>query len=46
MSEHPPEKKAPSPDWFDELRERLADWLGTLLNPPIPVPVPVRRRNR
>lgn len=38
-----PRPEKPS-DWFDEARERLADWLGALLDPPHPVPVPVRRR--
>jgi hypothetical protein len=47
MSDHPrdpPDKKPTPQEWLDELRERMADWLGTLLNPPLPVPVPVRRR--
>jgi len=35
------------PDWLDELRERLAGWIGALFPPPapdmLPVPVPARR---
>ncbi|MFZ5479841.1 MAG: hypothetical protein ACOZNI_23960 [Myxococcota bacterium] len=46
--EGPPEQAAKKPDppgWFDELREKFADWIAPLLHPPMaPVPVPVRRR--
>jgi hypothetical protein len=40
----PPAKKRPEPGWLDEFRDRLAEWIDTLLHPPLPVPVPVRRR--
>lgn len=49
MSDHPSEepqnKDAPAPDWLEELRDRLAEWIGALLPmpEPMPVPVPVRR---
>ncbi len=39
-------KDRPEPGWLDELRDRLAEWVDTLLHPPTPVPVPVRRRYR
>lgn len=35
------------PDWRDTLRrhgEKLLEWLDGAVNPPVPVPVPVRRR--
>jgi hypothetical protein len=39
------DEPAKKPDWFDELREKLADWFAPLVHPPMaPVPVPVRRR--
>ncbi|MDP2313383.1 MAG: hypothetical protein Q8P41_10790 [Pseudomonadota bacterium] len=40
---NPPAKKPPEPSWLDEFRDRLAEWIDALINPPIPVPVPVRR---
>lgn len=45
----PPPPRPSAPGWLDELGARLVDWLGALLNPPVPVPVPVRapaRRRR
>jgi hypothetical protein len=43
--EPPPKKNRPQPDWLEEARERLAEWVDSLVNPPVrvPVPVPVRR---
>ncbi len=37
-------KRPPEPSWLDQLRDRLAELIDTLVNPPMPVPVPVRRR--
>lgn len=44
--ESPPPK--PAQDWFDEIGAKITDWLAPLLNPPAPVPIPVRpgRRRR
>jgi len=39
-----PPAEPKKPTWLDELRDRLAEWIDTLVNPPMPVPVPVRRR--
>jgi hypothetical protein len=38
-----PKKDRPEPGWLDELRERLSGWVDSILHPPVPVPVPVRR---
>ena len=43
MSEKTERKPPPSPN-LDDLRSRVAAWLDSLLNPPQPVPVPVRVR--
>ncbi|MDP2309791.1 MAG: hypothetical protein Q8P18_27470 [Pseudomonadota bacterium] len=39
-----PSKKPPEPSWLDQLRDRFAELMDSLVEPPMPVPVPVRPR--
>lgn len=49
MSDTPRDPEPPkeaAPGWLDELGAKVWDWLGAMLNPPVPVPVPARAPRR